>query len=61
MQTCEPKALQKCFSCRKAQPAVATCEFLHKLEIAEFHDEPALVGVATELLEDVPHMSASKS
>lgn len=25
--------------------AVGTCKFLHKLEISEFHDKPALVGI----------------
>ena len=31
--------------CGEAQPPVDAGEFLHKLEIAELHNEPALVGV----------------
>jgi hypothetical protein len=45
LQACEPEALQECLGCRKAQTAVGTGRFLHKREIAEFHDEAALVGV----------------
>ena len=45
LQTCEPEALQKGFRCGEAQPAVGAGEFLHKLEIPKFHNEPALVGV----------------
>ena len=41
----ETKALQKCLRRSEAQTAVATGKFLHKLEIAECHDEAALVGV----------------
>jgi hypothetical protein len=44
-KTREAKALQERFGCRKAQAAIATGEFLHKLEIPHFHDEPALVGI----------------
>ena len=44
-QACEPETLQERFSCRKAQTAVGTGEFLHKLEIPKFDDEPALVGI----------------
>jgi hypothetical protein len=45
LQTCQAETLQEFFRCRKAQPAVGAGEFLHKLEIPEFHNEPALVGV----------------
>ena len=48
-QTCEPEALQEFCSCRKAQPAVGAGEFLHELEIAKFHNEPALVSVEKEV------------
>jgi hypothetical protein len=44
-KACQAKALEKAFRCRKAETAVGTCEFLHKLEIAHFDDEPALVGI----------------
>ena len=37
--------MQKGFRCRKAQTAVGSREFLHKLEIPEFHYEAALVDV----------------
>ena len=45
LQTCQSEALQERFSCGEAQPAVGTGKFLHKPEIPEFHDEPALVGI----------------
>ena len=45
LQACEAKALQERLGCRKAEPPVGTGKFLDKLEIAEFHDEAALIGV----------------
>jgi hypothetical protein len=39
------EALQERFGCGKAQPAIATCKFFHKLEITQRHDETAFVRV----------------
>jgi hypothetical protein len=44
-QARQSEALQEFCSCRKAKTAVGAGEFLHKLEIAKFHNEPALVSV----------------
>jgi hypothetical protein len=41
----ETKAPQKCLRRSEAQTSVATGKFFHKLEIAERHDEAALVGI----------------
>ena len=40
-----PKRCKNGSRCGEAQAAVGTGEFLHKLEIPKFHNEPALVGV----------------
>jgi hypothetical protein len=45
LQARQAEALQEQFRCREAQAAVCTGKFLHKLEISERHDEPALVGI----------------
>jgi hypothetical protein len=44
-ETREAEALQERLGCREAQATVCTGKFLHKLEISERHDEPALVGI----------------
>ena len=45
LQTCQTETLQEFFRCGEAQPAVGAGEFLHKLEIPQFDNEPALVDV----------------
>jgi hypothetical protein len=40
-----PKRCKNACVVTKAQPTVATGKFVHELEVPEFHDEAALVGV----------------
>ena len=48
-QTCETEALQECFRCGEAQPAVGAGEFLHQLEIPKLDDQPPLIGIEKEI------------